>query len=59
MANIKIKFIVNGEEREGEIPEADFANYEKAYKAKKVGGSAPKKAVKAELKEEPKKSKKK
>ena len=44
MANIKIKFIVNGEEREGEIPEADFANYEKAYKAKKVGGSAPKKA---------------
>ena len=51
MANIKIKFIVNGEEREGEIPEADFANYEKAYKAKKVGGSAPKKAVKAELKE--------
>jgi len=37
MANIKIKFIVNGEEREGEIPEADFANYEKAYKAKKVG----------------------
>ena len=59
MANIKIKFIVNGEEREGEITEADFANYEKAYKEKNVSVSAPKKAVKAELTEEPKKSKKK
>ena len=60
MAIIKIKLVVNGEEREAEIPESDFANYEKAYQAKKVGGSTPKKAAPkkaAAKKEEPKEDK--
>lgn len=53
---IKIKFKLRGEEVEFEIPEADFPNFEKAYNAKKVGGSAPKKVApkKASKKKEPK-----
>ena len=59
MANIKIKYVKNGKEMEAEIPESDFAHFEEKYEAKKVGGSAPKKAApkKAAKKEEPKKDK--
>ena len=62
MANVKIKFKVGDREIEGEVPESDFPNYEKKYGAKRVGGSAPKKASPAKeetKKEEPKFKKKK
>lgn len=60
MASIKIKYIKGGKEIEADIPESDFAHFEEKYEAKKVGGSAPKKApAKVEVKkEEPKKKSK-
>jgi len=56
---MKIKFVKDGKEIEAEIPESDFKHFEEKYEAKKVGGSAPKKAApkRSAKKEEPKEDK--